>query len=825
MAESAIIKAILTLQDKDFTTGLERSEGKLAKFGQRMTRVGRDITFSLSIPLAAAARAAINTGIQFDLIQRKIGALGGTDKIRNLEKSAKNLGATTIFTASQIADLQLNLRKLGQTAPEIQSLQEVILKFAQAMDADLAESGKFIVQTMNRYAKELDGVGNKTEQAEFVTNVFAKAMANSALQSDTLRSSLNFAGSELAQYDVSLTSTTALLAVLADRGFEASRGGTALRRIFAELAKDGFKSDEAILKLLSSTGGFAEQLKEFGLRGAGSASALAGLTEEFKQLKEVLEDSDGFTDVFAEFLGESTFAKLRELISALEALGLVFFETIQPAFDAFLETTTKVIRNLRFLDESTQKLVVGSVALGAILGPLLLVLGGLANTVAFLLKPLNSLVRLLLTRVVPMLTKAALRLGALGNVYLFIALGIATGANKIRRAFKEVEENEAALNASIAKTTGFLFAQVDAFKSLNDLKPDEIIKRINDGAIGLMLGAQSEGAAMMPPEDIADKFVPQEVFDKIVGRFEQLKSDIAGVETFGQVITDAQLLAQAIAEFTKTPETTNDPIEPLRTSIRLLKKELTELADERAKALGLDLAPKARENKLVDPAEIDLLDSQIKKLQGTLKGFQRDTDLVPLSADSFKTLTGEIQDNSDACVDNLAPALRIVNAELAVLDAMFDNFSNTPFEIVPEEATTNGFINIELLLKKARELENVAFSIGRVFGDAFFQMAEGTANFADALASNLMTALNQVAAKLVSLIIAYGVLLALSGGSGALAATASNAMGSNMGTFLLNGFGLTRSQESGLRVQGVLSGNDLAVSTRRGVTANSRIYG
>jgi len=819
MAESAIIKAILTLQEKSFTTGLERSERKLAKFGQRMTRVGRDITFALSIPLAAAARAAINTGIQFDLIQRKIGALSGTGKIRGLEKSAKELGATTIFTASQIADLQLNLRKLGQTAPEIQSLQEVILKFAQAMDADLAESGKFIVQTMNRFSKELDGVGNKTEQAEFVTNVFAKAMANSALQSDTLRSSLNFAGSELAQYDVSLVSTTALLAVLADRGFEASRGGTALRRIFAELAKDGFKSDEAILKLLSSTGGFAEQLKEFGLRGAGSASALAGLTEEFKQLKEVLEDSDGFTDVFADLLGESTFAKLKELISALEALGLVFFETIQPAFDAFLESTTKVIRNLRFLEEDTQKLVFGSVALGAILGFVTMIIGGLATAVGFLLQPLNSLVRLLLTRVVPGLTKAALRLGAVGNVFLFSALGIATGANKIRKAFKEVEENEASLNASIAKTTGFLFAQNEAFKSLKDLKPDEIIKRINDGAIGLMLGAQSEGAAMMPPEDIADKFVPQEVFDKIVGRFEQLKSDIAGVETFGQVITDAQLLAQAIAEFTKTPNTKNDPIEPLLTSVDLLKKELTELADKRAEALGLDLSFGKRTERLVDPAEIDLLDSQIKKLQGTLKGFQRDTDLVPFPADSF-IKPGEIEN-----ISKLPPALRVVNAELEVLDKMFDNFSNTPFEIVPEENATDGFMNIELLLRKARELENVAFSIGRVFGDAFFQMAEGTANFADALASNLMTALNQVAAKLVSLIIAYGVLLALSGGSGALATTASNAMGSNMGTFLLNGFGLTRSQESGLRVQGVLSGNDLAVSTRRGVTANSRIYG
>lgn len=825
MAESAIIKAILTLEQRQFTTGLERSSRSLTKFGQRMTRVGRDITFALSIPLAAAGRAALKTGIEFDLIQRKIGALGGTGKIRLLEKSAKDLGSTTIFTASQVADLQLNLRKLGKTAPEIQSLQEVILKFAQAMDADLAESGKFIVQTMNRYAKELVDVGDKTEQAEFVTNVFSKAMASSALQMDTLKSSLNFAGSELAQYDVSLTSTTALLAVLADRGFEASRGGTALRRIFAELAKDGFKSDEAILKLLSSTGGFAEQLQEFGLRGAGSASALAGLTEEFVNLRDELDNSEGFTDAFAEFIGESTNTKVKELTSALEGLGLVFFETIQPSLDSFLIGTAELVRQFGFLSEGTQKWVIGSLALGAILGFLLMIIGGLSSAAGFLLKPLASLARFLVSRLVPAFLRATLAIASSINPYVKVAAFLATIVGGLIRENAKIIAEEKALAEEFRKTNRFIKEQEEAFKSLDDLKPGEIIRRINEGAIGLMLGAQMEGAAMLPPADIADKFVPQEVFDKIVARFEELKANIAGVETFGQVITDAQLLAQAIAEFTNPPKVTKDPVKVIRTSVVQLKKELTELAATRAKLLGLDLSLDERENFLVDAPKVAALDTQIKKLQGTLKGFQQGTALVPRSADSFKTLTGEIQDNSDACVNDLAPALRVVSADAEVLLAMFKNFENTPFRIVPKENVNEGVINLDLLVKKANELVSVATSIGNVFGDAFFQMAEGTASFADALTDNLMSALNKVAAKLITLVIAYGVLLALSGGTGGLATTASKAMGSSFSSFMLGGFGITKSQGSGLRVQGVLSGSDVVLGSRRGATALDRIYG
>ena len=36
------------------------------------------------------------------------------------------------------------------------------------MDSDLGESGLFVVQTMNRFADELENVGGAAEQAQYV---------------------------------------------------------------------------------------------------------------------------------------------------------------------------------------------------------------------------------------------------------------------------------------------------------------------------------------------------------------------------------------------------------------------------------------------------------------------------------------------------------------------------------------------------------------------------------------------------------------------------------------------------------------------------------
>ena len=89
MAQSATIKAILTLSTKQFTTALERAQSKLSKFGQRLTRTGRDLSFALTAPLAAAGRTILKVATDFDLSSVRLVRCGleRLQLLRNLQEN------------------------------------------------------------------------------------------------------------------------------------------------------------------------------------------------------------------------------------------------------------------------------------------------------------------------------------------------------------------------------------------------------------------------------------------------------------------------------------------------------------------------------------------------------------------------------------------------------------------------------------------------------------------------------------------------------------------------------------------------------------------
>ena len=68
-----------------------------------------------------AIGSVIKTGKEFEQGMANVKAISGAtgSEFKALEKNAKDLGATTVFTASQVAGLQTEFAKLGFTAEEI----------------------------------------------------------------------------------------------------------------------------------------------------------------------------------------------------------------------------------------------------------------------------------------------------------------------------------------------------------------------------------------------------------------------------------------------------------------------------------------------------------------------------------------------------------------------------------------------------------------------------------------------------------------------------------------------------------------------------------
>jgi TP901 family phage tail tape measure protein len=80
---------------------------------------------------------AIKTFTKFEFQMAKVRAItGSTDKdFKKLKcKLLNSLGKTTFFTASQVAELQVNFGKLGFSTQEILAAQEATLLLATATD-------------------------------------------------------------------------------------------------------------------------------------------------------------------------------------------------------------------------------------------------------------------------------------------------------------------------------------------------------------------------------------------------------------------------------------------------------------------------------------------------------------------------------------------------------------------------------------------------------------------------------------------------------------------------------------------------------------------
>ena len=85
---------------------------------------------------------AIKTFKDFEFQMAKVKAVTGASKkdFKILSKTAQDLGRSTFFTATQVAELQTNYAKLGFTTQEILNAQEATLLLATATGSDLGRA-------------------------------------------------------------------------------------------------------------------------------------------------------------------------------------------------------------------------------------------------------------------------------------------------------------------------------------------------------------------------------------------------------------------------------------------------------------------------------------------------------------------------------------------------------------------------------------------------------------------------------------------------------------------------------------------------------------
>lgn len=353
-------------------SGLNKAERAMDRAGKKMQAVGKNLTMKVTAPIVGLGAVAVNTFQGFELQMAKVKAVSGATgaEFEALSKNAKDLGASTIFSAQQVAELQTEFAKLGFTADEITKVTGATLALAQATDTDLARAAEVAGSTLRAF--QLDA-----SQTEMVTDVMAKSFSTSALDMETFAESMKYVAPVAKSAGMSIQETTAMLAVMANAGIKGSQAGTSLRRIISELGAGSEPTAEKIKQLAAAGIGLADAKDEVGRSAQSALLVLAGGVDQIDPTTQSLNEAAGAAKQMAGIMDNTAFGAMKALQSAFEGLMISIGEIVSTGFTPFIKVLTSMIQGLNALPGPIKTIVVAVAALAAAAGPLIFIGGSL----------------------------------------------------------------------------------------------------------------------------------------------------------------------------------------------------------------------------------------------------------------------------------------------------------------------------------------------------------------------------------------------------------------------------------------------------------------
>ena len=365
----------LTLNIGARTTELNAALGKMRRdvraatgnVTAMMQQAGQQMTVALTAPLALFGRSAVKNFASFEQSMAKVKAVSGatSSEFEQLSANARQLGQATRFTASEVSSLQLEYAKLGFSSSEILKVTGATLALAQATDSDLAQAAAVAGATLR-------GFGLAADQTGRVVDVMAASFSSTALDINSFQDSMKYAAPVANAAGVSIETTTAMLGALANAGIKGSQAGTALRRIFTEMADTGLPAADAIKKLAAEGIQLADAKDEVGRNAMSALLVLTKMTGQVDQLTESFENSQGKAKEMAGIMDDTLEGSFARMQSAFESLAISFGETFSPVMRGIADALSLVASGFSQLPGPIKGVLGVLGILTAAAGPLLL---------------------------------------------------------------------------------------------------------------------------------------------------------------------------------------------------------------------------------------------------------------------------------------------------------------------------------------------------------------------------------------------------------------------------------------------------------------------
>lgn len=339
---------------QNLNDSLGNTSGLVNEIGSGMGQFTKNFT-AAALTLKAiqttidVVKGGVSKIVDFEAANSTLAAILGlnVEQLRDMTESAEKLGRTTVYTASQVTELQTALSKLGFTRDDILGMQEAILYFAQATGSSLDDAASTTGAALRMF-----GVKAEDYQKEVgrYTGAMAASVMRSALDFRSISENLATFGPMAHSMNLEIEDTLALFGTLKNMGIEASTAMTSLRNIFTKVAQgkiEGMgkvKSLEDFVAGLKELGGLdpGKGMKMIGPRGGTQFITLIQQADEILKLRNQIREGADFdtTSTMGETMINNVAGSIKMLQSAWEGFVLSFQKSSIPLKNVLDVVTT-----------------------------------------------------------------------------------------------------------------------------------------------------------------------------------------------------------------------------------------------------------------------------------------------------------------------------------------------------------------------------------------------------------------------------------------------------------------------------------------------------
>lgn len=367
---------------RNMNKGVAETNALVNKGAAGIAKFGVAATAATAIA-ATGLVAAASTGADFEEAITAVGAVSlmTRDQIADLEKKALELGATTKFSATQVANGMELMGRAGFTNAEI------LEGIGGVLAAAAAEGGEF-AETAGTISNTLKGMGLAASETTRVADVLTLASARTNSSISSLGESMKNLGPVARQLNIPLEQAVAAVAMLQDVGIDASEAGTATATMLTKLAsptddvaakmrqlgiafkdaKGNALSFPAIMaqfdKAAKKSGGNMDVLAFFadlvGLRGQKAALNLKELfaSGKLSTLTDELKNAKGSAEKMAGLRMQNLKGDIEQLGGAVDSVKIALFNTQSGPLRGMVQGMTDWIgKNQEFITSGFQEAI------------------------------------------------------------------------------------------------------------------------------------------------------------------------------------------------------------------------------------------------------------------------------------------------------------------------------------------------------------------------------------------------------------------------------------------------------------------------------------